>query len=67
MTVMYLLISFPGGSGGKYLAAVGFVEEVDNLFDSFGGTTYVGPGKTLNCLLSDDSHHIGYWNKAVCG
>lgn len=41
-----------------------FVEEVDNLFDSFSGAMHVEPGKTLHFLLSDDSPHIGYWTKA---
>jgi hypothetical protein len=42
-----------------------FVEEVDNLFDSFIGGMRVDQGKTLRCPLSAISPHIDHWKNQV--
>jgi hypothetical protein len=39
------------GGCSEYLSTAEFIEEVDNLFDSFHGGTRVDLGKTLCCIL----------------
>jgi hypothetical protein len=56
-----------GGCCSEYLATAAFVEEVDNLNDSFNGGTRVEPEKTLRCPLSNNSPHIEHWKKASMG
>jgi hypothetical protein len=56
--------SFLVVSGG---ATAQFVEEAENLFDSFYGVTRVDLGKTLHFPLSGDSPYVGHWTKASMG
>jgi hypothetical protein len=48
----------------EYLTTAAFIEQVDNLFDSFNGGTRVDPGKRVCCPLSDICPHIEHLEKA---
>jgi hypothetical protein len=56
-----------GGCCREYLGTAVFVEEVDNLFESFNGGTRVDTGKMPHCPLNDNSPHIVHWMKAIMG
>jgi hypothetical protein len=66
MTEKHFILKVSGEDCSKYLATAEFVE-VDNLFDSFNGGTCVAIGKTLHCLLSDGSPHVGHWESKYGG
>jgi len=56
-----------GNFGADYVATGVFVEEVDQLFDSFNSNFLAPPFKKLLCPLSSDIPHMGYWDKAGIG
>jgi hypothetical protein len=56
-----------GTLGADYVATGVFVEEVDQLFDSFNSNMHASPFKNLLRPLSSDSPHKGYWDKAGVG
>jgi hypothetical protein len=59
---------FVAGTFGADCVATGvFVKEDDQLFDSFNGIFHAPPFKNLLRLLSSDSPHIVYWDKAGVG
>jgi hypothetical protein len=56
-----------GGCSSEYLATAAFVEQVDNLVDSFSGGTHVDQGTILHCQLSNNSLHTEHWKEASIG
>jgi len=50
--------------GADYVATGVFVEEVDRLFDSLNSKRHAPTFKELLHQLSNDSPHIGYWDRA---
>jgi hypothetical protein len=56
-----------GNFGADYVAKGVFVEEVDQLFDSFNSNKHAPAFKKFLRLLSIDSPHMGYWDKAGTG
>ena len=50
-----------GNFGADYVATGVFVEEVDQLFDSFNSNMHAPPFKKLLHPLSSDSPHMGFW------
>ncbi|KAJ8913092.1 hypothetical protein NQ315_006594 [Exocentrus adspersus] len=49
----------------RSLATATFIQQVDELFDSFNGSQITPPtGKDIKCLVTDDSAHQSYWKKA---
>ena len=64
--LLMCLCSFVGVVSSEYLPTAVFVEDVDQLFDSFNSVKRAAPGKALRSPLSDNSPHIGIriaqWN-----
>jgi hypothetical protein len=60
------VIFFSGHMDYRCLATATFVQEVDDLFDSFIGVT-VSPDrrKRVCCCLTSTSKHMEYWRNAV--
>jgi len=56
-----------GNFGADYVATGVFVEEVDQLFDSFNSNMHAPLFKKLLRPLSSDSPHMGYWDMAGIG
>lgn len=49
----------------RSIATATFVQQVDELFDSFNGSQFKGiEGKELKCCITENSAHISYWSKA---
>jgi hypothetical protein len=61
--VMYMfVIFFAGHMEKRCLTTATFVNEVDELFDSFNGVTRKPDhGKLLRCRVSSSSKHVEYW------
>jgi hypothetical protein len=64
---MYMfVIFFAGRMEKRCLTKATFVNEVDELFDSFNGVTREpDQGKLLRCHVSSISKHMEYWGNAV--
>jgi len=58
---------FSRNFGADYVATGVFVEEVNQLFDSFNSNMHTPPFKKLLRPLSSDSPHMGFWDKAGIG
>ena len=62
-----MFVFFVGVFSKDYLAMAVFVDDVDELFDSFNSVKHGASGKALRSPLSDKSPHIGHWTKASMG
>lgn len=50
----------------RSIATATFVNQVDELFDSFNGSSKFPPtGKEVKCLVTAESPHTLYWSKAL--
>ena len=58
---------FAGVLSEDYLATAVFVDDIDELFDSFNSLKHAAPGKALRSPLTDNNPHIGHWTKACMG
>ena len=58
---------FAGVLSEDYLATAVFVDDIDELFDSFNSVKHGASGKPLRSPISDKSPHIGHWTKASMG
>ena len=59
-----MFVFFVGVFSKDYLAMAVFVDDVDELFDSFNSVKHGASGKALRSPLSDKSPHIDHWTKA---
>ena len=62
-----MFVFFVGVVSSEYLPTAVFVEDIDQLFDSFNSVMRAAPSKALHSPLSDNSPHIGHWTKAIMG
>jgi hypothetical protein len=62
-----VFVSFVGVYSKDYVATAVFVDDVDELFDSFNSVKHGASGKPLRSPLSDKSPHIDHWTKASMG
>ncbi|KAL1516526.1 hypothetical protein ABEB36_000433 [Hypothenemus hampei] len=60
---LYSLLS-RGELEPRTLATATFVQQMDELFDSFNGNQLKPSVKVLKCAITDDSPHLTYWEKA---
>ncbi|XP_063913723.1 uncharacterized protein LOC135130289 [Zophobas morio] len=60
---LYILLS-RGEMEQRTVATATFVQQVDELFDSFNGSQLTPGDKELKCAISQESKHLSYWERA---